>query len=352
MMASPWTLVGDGIENPGNASALCDAAAMFAGSCQFRTHRTGTRGQPSPLLLPDHLPTLTLDTLSRFSPLVALDNVPGAGDVYGFRPPDGPAPALIAGNERRGISREALGMAHRTVQIPLAAGRLNTLNVAAAAAVALYYLSRGGGAGLHISAHPHTRRPEVLLAAPTDHIETGSTVRSAAALGWQRVLLEDRHRAWFGRDRATTAESRAAARRHRNPIHVVPVPREGKLAFRNVTLVTTRPGGLPLHRAMLAGGPGQVLVVPDEGGVDGEYERWERLGATPRLVSLTLPGGGFPYRYRLVATIVLAEAARQAGRPAHVVRPAPSRPPAYDRALDVLAGEAGELVYPEELAAY
>lgn len=350
MNRSTWTLIGDGIENPGNAHALCDAASMFAGSCLFRGYRTSSNESESPPKEP-RLPTLGPDAFAGFRPLVALDNVPGAAGVYGFRPPAGPAPGLVAGNERRGISREALAQTQQAVQIPLAGGRLNTLNVAAAA-VALYYLSRGGGPALHVSAHPHTRGPELLLAAPADHIETGSTIRSAAAFGWQRVLIDDRHGAWFGRDRATKSESRAAARRHRNPIHVVPAGRENRLAFREVMVVTTRPDGVPMYRAALAGGPGCVLVIPDENGVDVECERWDRLGATPRMVSLTLPAGEFPYRYRLITAIVLAEAARQIGRPAHAARRAPARAPAYDRAIALMAGEAGEMVYPDELAAY
>jgi len=38
-MTSSVRLVGDGVENPANARALMDAAAMFGASCCFRDGR-------------------------------------------------------------------------------------------------------------------------------------------------------------------------------------------------------------------------------------------------------------------------------------------------------------------------
>ncbi len=102
--------------------------------------------------------------------------------------------------------------------------RINCLNVAAASAVALYYL-RGTRVGpIAVRREPGKRRPEVLLLGPGDHVEVGSAIRSTAGFGWNRVLIEDRKQVWFGCDRAARSEGRAAARRGKNVILCVPCP--------------------------------------------------------------------------------------------------------------------------------
>jgi hypothetical protein len=227
------------------------------------------------------------------------------------------------------------------------------LNVAAAAAVALYYLTRGGGGRLQRHTQPERRRPVLLLVGPADHVELGSTIRSAGAFGWDRLLVDDRAAVWFGVARAARAEGRAAARRHRNPIHVLPTTASTAAAFDEVCVITTRHAGTPLHRAALSGGPRQLLAIPDESAVDALQEDWERLARRVRLVELDLPARDFPYHYRLVASIALAEAGRQIGQRAR----AAGRPPlrervAYDSALAVLSAAAGEIVYLDELADY
>ncbi|MEQ7011363.1 hypothetical protein ABN028_34880 [Actinopolymorpha sp. B17G11] len=85
-------------------------------------------------------------------------------------------------------------------------------------------------------------------------------------------------------------------------------------------MVTLRREGVPLHRANLARGPRQALVIPDESAVDVACEPWDRLGRTVRFVHLDLPARDFPYHLRLIATIALAEVARQVGQ-----RPRPAR---------------------------
>ncbi|MFN8558742.1 MAG: TrmH family RNA methyltransferase [Dehalococcoidia bacterium] len=205
MSASTITLIGDGIENPGNARAMQAAAAMFGGGCAFRDRAGlshGRLGQPCGA----PLPTLTTAAIATgHAPLIALENAPGAAPVFGWRLPPGPAPALVAGNERRGIAHDLRTAAGHTVTIPLASRSLNTLNVAAASAVALYALTRQPGSQ-RTSAHPATRRPEVLLLGAARHVELGSTIRSAGAFGWSRVLVEDRARVWFGVERGVRAE--------------------------------------------------------------------------------------------------------------------------------------------------
>ena len=174
--------------------------------------------------------------------------------------PDGPL-AVVVGNERKGISRQLLRRADHVVQIPIASRTINTINVAAAAAVALYYLSRGRSGRIGTRAHSGSR-PEVLLAGAIDAIELGSAVRTAACLGWTRLFVRDRGSAWFAADRVTRSLGRGAARRARNPIRVLPLP--GDTRFDDVCVVSARGDGTPLHRADLARGPRQLVVIPDE----------------------------------------------------------------------------------------
>jgi hypothetical protein len=350
-MKMPITLVGDGIENPFNARVMQAAAALFGGPCCFRD-RAGLAAAWS-ADLPDAEPPdlLTSEDLAAQAPLIALDNVPGAQPVYGFRPPRGPRPALMAGNERQGIARDALKLASHKVMIPMAGHRLNTINVAAASAVALYYLNRDGGGPLQVTPQPQKRRPELLLLGAADHVEAGSSIRSAGAFGWERVLVEDRSGVWFGAPRHVTAEGRGAARRHRNPIRLIPAGPAASYAFAEVWVVTRNQGDVPLHRANLAAGPRSLLVIPDEEAIDLDAEPWDRLGARVRFAHLGLPERSH-CPYRLHASIALAEAARQVGQRERLPGRPPRAEPLYDRALTVLAAEAGETVDLEELGAY
>ncbi len=129
-------LVGDGIENPGNALAMLHAAEMFGVECQFRD----TKGLSESELLKNvrggRFPVTTGTELkARDSQIIAFDNLPGATDVYGFRASRNPA--IVVGNERRGLSHEFRELATDTVQIPMLSRRVNSLKVAAAYSVAL-----------------------------------------------------------------------------------------------------------------------------------------------------------------------------------------------------------------------
>jgi hypothetical protein len=361
----PICLVGDGIENPANAQAMMDAAGMFGASCLFRDRYALASGWEDQ----DRLPSfVTYDILRKeYSPLVAFDNLPGAADVYGFHlpRPTGSVPAVVMGNERHGVGHDIQSIAHHKVQIPMFArpGHVICLNVAAASAVALYYLSRGGGSGLQTAQHPGRRRPELMLVGGASHVELGSSIRSAGAFGWERVLVDDIYGVWFGASRSTSAEGRAAARRHRNPIRLVPVTRTrgsgngyyDRYAFSEVCVVRTSPTGVsvPLHKANLAKGAQQVLVVPDESGMDVEALDWHRLGKAVKFVHLDLPPDEYAYRYRLAATIALAETARQIGMkaPMRAGRRKPGEP-FYDSALAITAEATGETVYLEDLERY
>lgn len=349
-------LVGDGIENPANAFSMVHAAEMFGAACRFRDTKRLLAAVPEsehgsdPTAAP--LAAITSEEIrARHARVIAFDNLPGARDVYGFHA--GRDFALAVGNERRGLSREVAALATDRVQVPMLSRRINCLNVAAAAAVGLYYLCAASAGPMAVRRDPRSRRPELLLFQPGDHFEAGSTIRSAAAFGWERALLDDLHQVWFGCGRAVRAEGRAAARRGRNDILLIPSPPGAARAFARVTVITTGRSGAPLHRIDLAGGPSQLVVIPDESRGDAASEDWSHLGQRVELARLAQPGEHFTYRYRLPATIALAEIARQVGRRQRLDRQPTPRRPVYDHQLEALAASgAGELVHWDDLASY
>jgi tRNA(Leu) C34 or U34 (ribose-2'-O)-methylase TrmL len=351
-LTRPPTLIGDGIENPWNARTMHHAAAMFGGDCRFRD-RAKLAAAWQDAGLGGSLAFATPEAAARsYRPIIAFDTYDDAESIYGLRMPRGDAPAIIVGNERRGIAHDMRAIAGHAVQIPVISRTLTSLNVAAASAVALYYLGRGGGRAMHISREAQRRRPELLLIGGADHWELGSTIRSAGAFGWQRVLVEDRHGVWFGADRVTRSEGRAAARRARNPMHLIPTAPTDRLAFERVIVVTRQQRGIPLHKANLAGGPRTVIALPDERETDAAQEEWQRLGSRIEFVHLEIPATNYVYHYRLLATIALAESARQAGQPATTKPRAARRTPSYDFALTLRDAERGEIVSLEDLECY
>jgi hypothetical protein len=125
---------------------------------------------------------------------------------------------------------------------------------------------------------------------------------------------------------------------------------EHPLGFKRVVVAGARVDGRHVEGFDLAGGRDTLVVLPDEEGI-GEFD-WASLGGRVEFARVELPTRAFPYRYRLLASIVLAEAARQVGRPTVTGRPAPRRGLAYESALEVAATGGGEVLSPAELRAY
>ena len=275
-MSAAARLVGDGIENPGNALAMLHAAEMYGVTCSFNDTKKLGESAVFVEAVNGRFPTVTgTEVLGLHSQVIAFDNLRGAAEVYGF--PAEKAPAVLVGNERRGLSHEFRQLATDAVQVPMVSRHINTLNVAAASAVALHYLCNSRVGPMAKVRDPDSRRPELLLLGAGDHIELGSAVRSAAAFGWRRTLVEDREQVWFGSDRITRSESRAAARRGRNPIRLVPGAPGADHAFPEVMVINMSGKGVPLHRANLARGSQQLIVIPDESQVHITEEEWSRL---------------------------------------------------------------------------
>jgi hypothetical protein len=330
---------------------MIHAAQIFGAACRFRDTKGLAQSAEAATLSSPMFPAIEPDDISKLHPrIVACDNLPGAANIYGYQA--GRDFAVMVGNERRGLSYECARLATDKVQVPMLSRRVNCLNVAAASAVALYYL-RGTRVGpMSVRGEPNSRRPEVLLLGAGDHVELGSAIRSTAGFGWGRVFIEDREQVWFGCERAVRSEGRAAARRGKNEILCIPCPAGAAHAFALVTIITTQPNGAPVHRINLARGPSQLIVIPDEKNVNQSAETWSRLGKEIEFAHLQIPATEFHYHYRLTATIALAEVSRQVGRRPAVKVPPAARPPIYDHRLQRLAETAGQLVLLEELIDY
>lgn len=304
----------DGVENAANLRRIEDAAQLLGMTC----------------------------STSIDSRLVAIENTPGARAIYGRRRLRDAA-TIAVGNERRGLSRRLLATADETVVIPTQSRTVTTLNVAAAAAVAGWFLLRGSGPQA-IATRPERRRPALLLVGG-DHVEVGSSLRSAAAFGFHGVLLEDRGAGWFAGSPSARREARAAARRHKNPLRVHPTTLlESVSRYDEIVLVTASGAGQPLSRRRLTRGLRQLVVV----GADPE----EAPAAAGRVTVASLDLQPMAHEpLRLTASIVLAEIARQVGRR----RPAPGPPPRaprYEKAIEPAPGPEVLLVDPAELLAF
>ena len=353
-MTSPgFTLVGDGIEDPHNALAMSQIAGALGAACAFLDRKRLQEATRLSYRDAGPLPCLDLATLAAgYRPIIACDTLSDAVDLFGCRVAGGARPALVVGNERLGLTHTVQAMAQQRVRIPMTARGIDSLNVAAAAAVALYFLAHGSGT-MQTRRDLAAQRPNLLLLAPSNHAELGCAIRSAAAFGWGRLLVEDRAGVWFGADRQRAAEGRAAARWSKNSISVVPVGAERRYAYYEAVVVRAVPGSgsVPLHRANLARRGRQLIVIPDETG-DLQADGWARLGRTVRFSHLELPDDVPALRYRALASIAMAEVARQVGRASPGTRPDPSRGPRYDRALELLVELAGEDVPYSDLLAY
>jgi tRNA(Leu) C34 or U34 (ribose-2'-O)-methylase TrmL len=302
------TFFADGVQNPSNLARIRDAAALFDARCA-----PSIEGR-----------------------LIAVENAKGARHIYGRRPLRGDA-TLAVGNERRGLSRKTLARADETVVIPTLSRTVTTLNVAAAAAVAAWYVVRGSSAQAQ-TPRPEIRRPALLIISD-DHVEVGSSLRSAAAFGFRDLLLDDRGAGWFSGPASVRREALAAARRHKNPLRIYRGTLGSAAAFEEVVVVMPSMEVMPLQRIRLTHGRRQLVIV------GASSEDVAKLGADRvRIATLDLARVERA-PLRLIASIAMAEIARQTGRR----RPTPSqrlpKAPSYDLALDLR--QAGEALFVE-----
>ena len=325
MQNNSFTLIGEEISGDWNARALADIATAFGGEYAAYAAQSGEERQNTGVA-DSALPDVEGDLLNGFDWLLAAENGQNAQNIYALKPPTLQNRAMIVGNEAKGIRRKTLKRTQAIVEIPLVSQNINCLNVAAAAAVMLYYLdvneqgcSPLGQAGRTLNAVQKSR-PDILLLGGRDPMELGSVVRSACAFGWERVFLDDRHNAWYDCDRLMKSEGRGAARRGRNPIKVIPCPDDLLRHYKTIVWVTHTPAAKAasakfLHQTVMTKRPDAptLIVLPDE---SADTEAWfsaaqERHCLVPAYLPFLTPEH---YHYRQATSIALAEIARQLGR--------------------------------------
>src|SRR5215475_8397445 len=137
---------------------MTHAAAMFSAICRFRDTKGLNRNLDDQISTEQPFNPITGSEIqARHSRVIAFDNFPGARDLYGFHA--GRNFAVLVGNERRGLSHEFASLATDRVHMPMISRRINCLNVAAASAVALYYLCLPSVGPMAVRNNPRSRRP-------------------------------------------------------------------------------------------------------------------------------------------------------------------------------------------------
>ena len=244
---SPYTLVGVDIAGEWNrpllvnAARLSDCSCAFARSDGFAKANKGSGGAPD-----DDLEVL----LQGFQRIVACEATKKSVGLYDF-----PAPreqtAVLVGNEEAGLPRAVLKRADSIVSIPMACSALSSLNVAVAGAIVLYALTRDLGRRKQRRSTLRLQGVDVLIQASADPHELGSLLRSVYAFGWRRVFLSDPHRIWFTEDPRVILAGRAAARRARNLLAVLPVEKLESPAYDAMLVCDPGEPGMTLSRLQL-----------------------------------------------------------------------------------------------------
>jgi TrmH family RNA methyltransferase len=147
--AGALVLVLDAIQDPGNLGTLIRSADAFAAACVIALPGTVDYWNPKVVRAAAgaafRVPLVHADADDAWSWLAQHDFTVCGADMNGESIADAKLSgnlALVAGNEGAGLRRETRDHVTRTVAIPMP-GRAESLNVAVAAGILLYELSRG-----------------------------------------------------------------------------------------------------------------------------------------------------------------------------------------------------------------
>jgi tRNA G18 (ribose-2'-O)-methylase SpoU len=300
-------LIVDGISDPRNVPALLALADLLHCRCLFRDRhdlRVQLAGTPFAERLTEAPP---LDRFSEHYDLIlAVENHENARSLDEYRPPRGRRLAMVVGNERKGLDRKVSRLADVMLEIPMRAQHGFSLNVAGAAAAALYQLLHANEPKRHKRSHG-AERPELVFWEPHDPADLGTSLRAAYALGWDRARVVDRHHVWFDADRSARAQGRGAARRHKNAIRVRPFdPAAPDATFDRVFVLAPGVVGTPVWQLHLPREKCAVVFADallDPAALAPLAQDWIPLSVSDGNAPADAP-------LRLFSAITLAEAAR------------------------------------------
>ncbi len=257
-------LIADGISDPRNVPALLALADLLHCRCLFRDRhdlRAQLADSPYPARMAEAPPLEQFP--EHYDLLLAVENHEQARSIFDYRPPRGSRLAVAVGNERKGLDRKVSRLADIMLEIPMRPQHGISLNVAGAAAAALYQLLHAAEPKRHKRTRVGTR-PALVFWEPHDAADLGSSLRAAYALGWDAARVVDRHRVWFDADRATRAQGRGAARRHKTAIRVRPLdPADPAESFDVAFLLASGVPGTPVWQMQLPSRGGCALVFAD-----------------------------------------------------------------------------------------
>jgi tRNA(Leu) C34 or U34 (ribose-2'-O)-methylase TrmL len=266
-MTYPFTLIGVDIEGAWNRPLLLNAAAVSGCECTF--------AQSAPerhltLQSAANADTRSLEEeLHQSSQVLVCELTRNSVGVY-----DLPAPrqrtAIVVGNEERGVPRSVIKRANHVISVPMACRGLSSLNVAVAAAVILYSLTHDLARRRKVRSNLRIQSVDILIAGPSDPHELGSLLRSLYSFGWRRVFLSDPHNVWFSSDPAIILQGRAAARRAKNLLVVMPAAKLNLAHYDAVITCQQFQDGPPLSRFRLPE-CGRLLIVFGESSAVGDF---------------------------------------------------------------------------------
>jgi hypothetical protein len=296
-----FKLIGLDIEGHWNKPLLVNAAAMSGCQCDLAHSEPPLNAGSG-----ESAGRLSLEAaLDGCRHIVACETTRSSVSIYDF-----PAPrdrtAVIVGNEENGIPRRVLKQADTVVSIPMAQSGLSSINVAAAAAITLYAFTGDLGRKRWLRRGLRQQDVDVLIAAPADPHELGSLLRSVYAFGWRRVFLSDPHKVWFTEDPRVILESRAAARRARNPLAVLPVAKLDPSRYDALLMCDGGRPGSPLSRLRLPECQ-RLLVVfgTSDGAIHG--------GLPASDVTVDYADRAVPARFRHIGSILLSVISQMLG---------------------------------------
>jgi hypothetical protein len=248
----------------------------------------------------------------QYDLVLAVENHEKARSIHDYRPPHGKRLAVVVGNERKGLDRKVSRLANVMLEIPMRQRPGISLNVAAAAAAALYQLVQASEPKRSHRTHG-VKRPELLFWEPHDAADLGSSLRTAYALGWDAARVLDSQQVWFDADRATRAQGRGAARRHKTGIRVRPFdPAQPGQTFDLALVLAPGGSGTPLWRLHLPERGNTVLVFADVGVAEeslaGVAREWQPVCAVKDA------SGPAEAPLRILSALTLAEVARAVKR--------------------------------------